>query len=70
MGEIMDFGQQAKIAKIHPWESLKDVIFYQPIMLRNARKSLEIEVIRGNTERAKEIISRIPSEVQLIKAMV
>jgi len=40
---------------MHPWEEFKDVIFYQPLMLRHARSSLEIEAIRGNTDRAKEI---------------
>ena len=52
---------------MHSWDELKDVIFYQPIMLRNSRKSLEIEVIRGNTDRAKEIIKLIPDEIALIK---
>lgn len=55
---------------MQPWSEFKDVIFYHPLMLRNARKSFEIEVIRGNTERAKEIALKIPESIELIKQMV
>jgi len=42
-----------KMACFEDWEHYKDVLFFQPIMIKNLRTKIELEVIsESKTERA------------------
>ena len=53
----------------HDWSRFSDIIFYQPIMLRNTSKMLELEIMRGNTERGQKLAVGLEKELAAIREM-
>ena len=50
--QVFDNNQILKLTCMENWSEFSDIIFFQPLMLRNERTNLEMEILLGETERA------------------
>ena len=64
---IFSSHQLIKLILFNDWSPYADIIVYAPIMIRNTRKCLEMEILRGVSERSKELSVGIEEEISAVK---